>query len=98
MNHLLIQAWALYKQGDDYYLPYTHWIYLNEITRHAQLITLLSPVKQLSRSPAGMHRLSEIQHPIFVKTLPFSRNYIAAIKYFFHYRRAYARSKECSHA
>ena len=45
MASILIQAWTVHKSGDNYYLPYTHWVYLNEIVNYYTEVCLLSPIK-----------------------------------------------------
>ena len=89
MSSILIQAWTVHKSGDEYYLTYTHWIYLKEIVKYYDNICLLSPIK--------IHKslIKEEMVPInfftnvTVKELPYSNSYISAVKYFFKYLSAY---------
>ena len=85
---LLIHAWWLEEDNDGYHIPATHYIYLAEIVKYYKDICLLAPVKQL---PAGSKSTLElIELPgISVYQLPFSAGYVAAVKNFGHYVKAY---------
>ena len=41
---LLIHTWTAYKKGQNYYLPYMHWIYLNEIQKYFSKIYIIVPI------------------------------------------------------
>lgn len=55
MKNLLIQAWTIHKSNDKYYLPYTHWVYLNEIVNYYDEVTLLCPVIKNKGSSMFFH-------------------------------------------
>src|SRR5690606_23932159 len=87
---ILIHAWSLQRKGEEYYIPFTHWIYLKEIIKYYDKIVLLSPVKKLkeSQEPKGSS-ISSFKN-VSVFPLPYNDGgYIGALKYFFHYRKAY---------
>lgn len=87
MKSILVHAWALHKNNNKYYLPYTHWIYLNEIVKYYDRVVLLSPV---FRGSSETHLFQEIEfNNIEVYELPFSKNYLGAVRYFLSYLRAY---------
>lgn len=88
---LLIQAWLVHKYDNKYYLPYTHWIYLNEIKQWYDQITLIAPVKldSLSRIE-GMSSISDFNNLVVVE-LPGSTTYLGSIKFFPRYYQAYSK-------
>jgi glycosyltransferase involved in cell wall biosynthesis len=45
MASILIQGWTVHKVGDEYYLPYIHWIYLKEILKYYDDICIVAPVE-----------------------------------------------------
>ncbi|MCP2044256.1 glycosyltransferase [Pontibacter sp. HSC-36F09] len=72
-----------------YYLPYTHWIYLNEIVRYYDKITLLAPVLvKDGLEDDSMLPISELGN-IDVYALPYSSGYISAIPKIRAYMQAY---------
>lgn len=86
---ILIHAWAVHSHGFNYYLPYTHWVYLNEIVNYYDEVSLLSPVICISNaSKQGLVSLKNF-HNVSVIPLPSSTNYINTIKYFFSYLKVY---------
>lgn len=93
---ILIHAWALFKSGEEYYIPYTHWVYLNEIVKYYDRVCLLSPTKVLltSDNTSNFESLKGFNN-IEVYELPYSKGYIDSIKYFRSYFKGYKRlSKE----
>ncbi len=44
MKSIVIHAWSISYDGLNHYLPYTHWVYLNEIVKYYDKVSLLSPV------------------------------------------------------
>lgn len=95
MKKLLIHAWSVQKKNNHYYLPYTHWIYLQEIIKYFDEIVLLSPCKYLKETEEtkyiNINSLGNIQ----IYELPsYSGGYISSIKYFLHYLNAYKSIKE----
>ena len=93
MKHLLVHAWALHKCNGEYFIPYTHWIYVREMAPYFDKLTLLSPVKDQPQAPRGMKRLSDAKRDVNVEELPWFNSYAGAIKHFLAYRNAY---KKCS--
>lgn len=94
-NKILIQAWRVHKKGDQYYLPYTHWIYLKEIAQYFDSIVLLSACKKLKEDQKTDDLNINLLGNITVYELPTSSgSYISAVKYFFSYLKAYRSTKE----
>lgn len=91
-KNLLIHAWIIHKSGDKYFLPYTHWVYLNEIVKYHDKICLLSPVVENCVEIDSFVCLDKFKN-IHIEELPFSSNYINSIKHFFSYYFAYKRMK-----
>lgn len=90
MKTILIQAWTIHKSKDIYYLPYTHWVYLNEIVNYYDEVTLLCPViKHNDFSIHGLVSLSPFDNVNIVALPPFN-NYIVAIRHFFSYYKTYS--------
>lgn len=85
---ILIHAWILHKMDNHYFIPYTHWIYLNEIIKYFDKVCLLSPVNTKLKNEDQFESIKEFKN-VVVYELPFSNGYIDAIKYFFFYRNAY---------
>ena len=50
MKKLLIHTWTAYKIGSNYFLPYMHWIYLNEIKKYFSKIYIIVPVGNIKDS------------------------------------------------
>jgi len=84
-----IQAWTLYKYDGKYYIPFTHWIYLKEISNYYNKIVLLSPVKMNSSHNKGLLCLDTLGTNIEVVSLPYADGYVKSIKYFSSYLKAY---------
>ena len=85
---ILIHAWTLHKIDNHYFIPYTHWIYLNEIIKYFDKVCLLSPVNKKSKNEDQFESIKEFKN-VVVYELPFSNRYIDAVKYFFFYKKAY---------
>ena len=47
-KNLLIHTWTAYYSEGKYYLPYMHWIYLNEIKQYFSKISLIVPVGKIN--------------------------------------------------
>lgn len=89
MPAILIQAWVVHKSENRYFLPYTHWVYLKEIVKYYDKVTLLSPVKQdKDAERSGMLALDEFSN-VNIHELPYSNTYVSAVKNISHYRKAY---------
>src|SRR5690606_31477784 len=72
------------------YIEYTHYIYLQEISKMYCEIYLISPVIDIDESEVGQRKkISTINASIVVKMLPGVVNYISAVKNFFYYLREY---------
>lgn len=94
-NKLFLQAWRVHKKGNQYYLPYTHWIYLKEIAQYFDNIVLLSACKKLKEDQKTDGLELTLLGNITVYELPTSSGgYISALKYFFSYAKAYRSTKE----
>ena len=88
MKSILIHAWTLHKKNNEYYIPYTHWVYLNEIVKYYDKVCLLSPVNQNLKNEKSYEAINVFNN-IEVYELPYSKGYIDAIKHFFKYTEAY---------
>ena len=85
-----IHACKVHQSGDNYYLPYTHWVYLNEVVKYYKIVYLLSPVKKTSfENSENFINLKNTFTNVFIKKLPYSSGYSGAIKHFFSYYNAY---------
>src|SRR5690606_41096909 len=90
-SNILIQAWVVFKRGNRYFLPYTHWIYLKEIISYYECVYLLAPTNATQSSTiAGMVCIDDLKN-VQVYELPYSVQYISALKYFPNYVKAYSR-------
>lgn len=95
MKKLLIHAWVVKKNNNHYYLPYTHWIYLQEITKYFDEIVLLSPCQKSNEKECADFIDLNLLENITIFELPsFSGGYVSSLKYFFHYFNAYRSIKE----
>lgn len=93
MKTLLIQAWTVHKYNGEYFLPYTHWVYLNEIVKYYERVCLISPTKVHQDSTAkGLVRIDDFKN-VEIYELPYSEGYIAALKHFPSYINAYRKLK-----
>lgn len=93
MKKILLHAWAVQKKDGRYYLPYTHWIYLNEIVKYYDEIVLLSSCKYLKEDETTNYIDIEFSN-VSVYELPYSNGYIDAVKHFLSYRKAYKEIKD----
>ena len=91
MSSIVIQAWTVYKSGDLYYLPYTHWVYLKEITKYYHEICLLSPIVIIQKDSLNQFMGVEVFENVDVNPLYYTNSYtyIGAIKHFSKYFKAY---------
>lgn len=88
MKSILVHAWTLHKKENKYYIPYTHWVYLQEIVKYYDKVCLLSPVNKSLQDESQYESVSVFEN-VVVYELPFSEGYIDAVKYFFSYKKAY---------
>jgi len=86
MKKLLIHTWTAYKCGEKYYLPYMHWVYLNEIQQYFSKIYIIIPVGNIKDTKDLI--LIEFTN-VEILSVPFYSNYKGAIKTFFHYVKQY---------
>ena len=86
---ILIQAWTIIKCGNNYYLPYTHWVYLNEIVNYYSQVLLLSIIKQVPECEIKSLKTINNFKNVEIFKLPYSDNYIGAIKNFLCYLKIY---------
>ena len=91
---ILIQAWTVNKSGDNYYLPYTHWVYLNEIVNYYNEICLLAPIKINENVEKERLVLINSFKNVTIMALPYSDSYISAVKHFFTYLKTYKKLKK----
>ncbi|WP_299230637.1 glycosyltransferase family 4 protein [uncultured Halomonas sp.] len=88
---LLLHAWALEKKNGQYYLPFSHWAYLNQIIKYYDEVVLLSVCKQLDfdENETGIEISQLGESEISVYELPFSNGYVGSIQHFFSYVKGY---------
>lgn len=87
---ILIHAWSLSIKEDEYYIPFTHWIYLKEIVKYYDRVVLLSPVRRLSTEQKPKGESISCFENVSVYPLPFTTGgYIGSLKYFLQYNKAY---------
>lgn len=89
---LLIHSWSLHKVDHDYYLPYTHWVYLEEIEKLYSEIALISPIYINQVVPTNFKRIN--LDTIKIIKLPYSETYVESIKFFFSYLIAYKNARD----
>ncbi|WP_313264660.1 glycosyltransferase [Sphingobacterium sp.] len=85
---ILIHAWTLQKKEKKYYIPFTHWVYLQEIVKYYDRVCLLAPTKMDFEEDNKFETISDFSN-VDVYELPYSNGYLDAVKFFFKYRRAY---------
>lgn len=92
---LLLHAFNIEKKGSDYYLPYSHWIYVMEMVKSFDKVIILAGCKIISSNKESVNILIKDLSKIEVYELPISSSgtYISSIRYFFHYARAYRNIK-----
>ncbi len=95
MSSILIHAWIVYRYQGQYFLPYTHWIYLEEISNYYDDICLLSPLVELDDEPFGLRCLDGVPH-VTVSSLPPNVSYISSLKSFFSYFYSYFKLRHYS--
>ncbi|MDQ7918278.1 glycosyltransferase family 4 protein [Mesonia sp. MT50] len=92
---LLIHAWSVQKKDKEYFIPFTHLIYLNEIVNYYDSVILLSPCKVLNNNEITTYKsLNNLFNAVSVYELPEIASYFHAIKYFPKYLIAYRRLKD----
>ncbi|MDN3689481.1 glycosyltransferase family 4 protein [Cyclobacterium jeungdonense] len=94
MRTIVIQAWTVHKLNSQYFLPYTHWVYIKEFLKYFDKVCLLSPTKIHSKSFNqkeffGFSNSDNVE----IYELPYSEGYIGAIKFFPYYIKAYSKLK-----
>lgn len=89
MKSILLHAWSVQKKDNNYFLPYVHWVYLNEIVKYFDRICLLSPTIINNNADSEGYVSLECFQNVVVEELPPINSYIKAIKYFFTYRNIY---------
>lgn len=90
MSSILIHAWVVFKKNDQYYLPYSHWVYLCEIVKYYDEVILLSPTLSsdcldVENIYLGIGCFSVVS----VYELPGASSYLGSVKHFFSYLLAY---------
>lgn len=78
----------LHKKDGKYYIPFTQWIYLNEIVKYYEKVYMLSPTNVNLQVEDIYEPLSCFSN-VEVYELPYTEKYLEAIKYFFKYKKAY---------
>ncbi len=86
-DKILIQAWTVYKFNKNYYIEYTHSIYLETLKKYYNEIHLISPTKTVNE--LDTKPLYKINKSIVVHELAYFQNYVYAYKHFFSYLKIY---------
>lgn len=86
---LFLHAWAIQKKDNEYFLPYTHWVYLREIVTYFDKIIVVSGCQKLSDDISTSAVSINVFSNVSVYELPMSNGYVGAIKHFFSYYKAY---------
>jgi len=94
MKSIFIHAWRINKVASSYYLIYTHWLYLKEISQLYDKVYLLSPTHKIHQKDTESFTSIDCFENIEVIELPPSSGYIGAVKYFSSYLKAYYGHKE----
>lgn len=95
MSKLVMHSWALSKIGHSYYIPYVHWVYLQEIRKRFEKIVLVAPIVALDCEPDDLQKIEEIGTQVFVEEAPGKVGFSASMPYFFHYARLLWRHRNC---
>lgn len=86
----LLHAWTVTKVNNEYYLPYTHYVYLQEIVTYYDEVLLLSPCKNLKEGEdLTAVPLKEFSNLSIYELPQTGGGYISYLKYFKHYVKAY---------
>lgn len=86
MKKLLIHTWTAYSFEGKYYLPYMHWVYLNEIQQYFSKIYIIIPVGNIKDTKDLI--LMDFLN-VEILSVPFYSNYKGALKTFFYYVKRY---------
>lgn len=75
----IFTSWNLTRVGTCVYIPTTHFIYLDFVSRLYKRVYLISPVLESTTSVSG----KEINHNnVIIIDLPYSGSYLKSVKYF----------------
>lgn len=94
MRSLLIHAWAIHKVDNQYYLPYTHWIYLEQMRVRFEQIVLVCPTVKSDKAKINGFKEVITFGQIQLVELPGRVGYAASIPIFFHYFLALLRHRK----
>jgi len=83
MNIAVLAAWETFNYQKSYYLPYTHYVYINFICKHFKKVYLIVPVFTLYELKKDYHPLSFPN--LIIKEIPPFRKYDEGIKLFKYY-------------
>lgn len=86
---LLLHAWTIQKKSNEFFLPYTHWIYLNEILIYYDEVVLLSMTHIIDNEAEPIGLSIKNIYNVKVYELPLSKGYAGAFFHFFSYYFAY---------
>lgn len=85
---IVVHAWTVISFNNNNYLPYTHWVYLNEIVKYYSKVYLLSPV-YIEKNKEKLNGVQLEFDNVSVIKLPYSGSYLNSILCFKSYYRAY---------
>lgn len=83
MNIAVIASWETFKYHESYYLPYSHYVYINFICKHFKKVYLIVPVLTVYNLKKDYHPLNF--RNLIVKELPYFRKYMEGMKLFKYY-------------
>lgn len=86
-SKILIQAWAVYKCNGDYYIQYTHAVYLQSIQNIYAEVHLVAPTRITERY--DLSNFIKLDKSIRVHELPSFGSYLGAYRNFFSYVKLY---------
>ena len=74
----LFASWNLTRVGSSLYIPTTHYIYLDFVSKLYKKIYLISPVLETS---SGLSGKEITQDNVIILNLPYGGSYLKSIKY-----------------
>lgn len=94
-NSILIQAWKVFKCNADneYYIEFTHDIYIQKINNLYKNIYLIAPIVELDRHQTANFSKLDLS-VVKIIELPEISNYLSAYKHFLSYLGAYQKIKD----
>lgn len=89
-NKILIQAWGVYKNEGNYYIEYSHAIYLRTLSKKYKEIFMICPTYYINKEQTNKYSMLS---NIAIFELPTFSSYLNSYKNFYHYIRLYKKIK-----